>query len=107
MVLRPSGPKHTCIASDVLVLCLVVTAAGGLRDEVAAEVMSAARELQQQHAGDVPGITLPAACVPCSAVSGMCRGLGAMLMLAVGCVCICSGQPLKRWPGARQLVTDR
>jgi len=42
---------------------------GALRQEVADEVMGAARQLQQQHS-EVAGMTVPAAVVPCSAVSG-------------------------------------
>ncbi len=43
---------------------------GGLRQEIADEVMAAAQQLQEQHAADVPGLTAPAAVVPCSAVTG-------------------------------------
>jgi hypothetical protein len=50
--------------------CPLLCAAGGLWQEITEEVMSAARQLQEQYAQEVPGITAPAAVVPCSAITG-------------------------------------
>jgi hypothetical protein len=57
----------------ISVALLPVNHAGDLRDEVRHEVMAAARQLQQQHAEDVPGFTAPAAVIACSAVTGARR----------------------------------
>lgn len=59
--------------------------AGGLRQEITEEVMSAARQLQEQHAEDVPGLTAPAAVVPCSAITGRV-GWAAVLVRHVSCL---------------------
>jgi hypothetical protein len=56
----------------LLVSCVVLP--GGLRQEISDEVMAAARQLQEQHADDVPGLTAPAAVVHCSAITGGRRG---------------------------------
>lgn len=50
--------------------CCCGRSAGGLRQEIADEVMAAAAQLQQTHADDVPGLTAPAAIVACSALTG-------------------------------------
>lgn len=68
--LSPLYPK----ACAPLPACAAVCMPGGLRQEISDEVMAAARQLQEQHADDVPGLTAPAAVVHCSAITGGRRG---------------------------------
>ena len=82
------------------VLLLHGSLAGGLQQEIADEVTSVAQQLQQQHAADVPGLTAPAAIVPCSALTGQCWHKGCtrpgcgMLYHAMHCQAGCANSLL-------------
>eukprot|EP00879_Flechtneria_rotunda_P016960 GHRR01017756.1.p1 GENE.GHRR01017756.1~~GHRR01017756.1.p1 ORF type:complete len:501 (+),score=174.15 GHRR01017756.1:298-1800(+) len=67
--LRMYNPDYVMRPHVVALNKMDLEDAGALRQEVADEVVAAAVQLHQQHT-DLPGLTAPAAIIPCSAVTG-------------------------------------